>query len=141
MKSKNGKVKMERGEVRVGNFFIKEEAEHFKMQDISSMFTLRVKKQTFPGAWIANMLNRGEGGRESLHVYVATLLAVLSPAPDDVYVAALAEASNDCLRRHRELYGMKDVSDEEQEKVLEEEQEKAEFIEQVKQLEKDGGKR
>jgi len=140
MKVKNGKAKLEAGEVRVGNFFIKEESGHFKMQDISSLFSLRVSKQTFPGAWIANMLKQGEGGLESLHVYVATLLAVLSPAPDDVYVTALAEASNDCLRRHQELYGMKDVSDEEQEKILEAEREKAEFIEQVRDLEKDGGK-
>lgn len=134
--SKSGKPLLEKGEVRVGNYFVKTEKEHFKVADLNSVFTLRISRETAVGMWVSNMLSQGDGGVRSLHVYFATLWSALSPAPDDTYISDLISAATGCLERHRDWYGIKDaVSDDEDAKVVDEEREKAEFIEEVKNVE------
>ena len=134
MKSKNGKIKLEKGEIRVGNFFVKDEPEFIKIQDLNAVFTYRIGKTTPAGIWAANMLKQGEGGEKSLLTYIGTLWSIFSPAPDDEYVRALLGAASDCLKRHPEWYGLPEVSDKEDRKIIKEERELATFEEELRNL-------
>lgn len=100
-----GKVKLEKGEIRIGNFFFKEEKYHIKIQDISSMITHRVMKTVAVGLWLKNMLERGEEGYESLSTYAATLFTVSLVAPDQEFVGEALEMANRHMSRHPDWYG------------------------------------
>ena len=134
--NKKGEPKLEKGEVRIGNFFVKEEPEHIKIQDLNTVFTHRIRKETAIGIWVGNMLKQGEGGLASLRTYIGTLWSVFSPAPDNEFIEALLKDTSECIHRHPEWYGGKkeEVSDEEDQKIIEEQREMAEFVEQVKNM-------
>lgn len=105
--SKTMKVKLERGEVRVGNFFVKEERGHIKVQDISSLITHRVSKYTAVGMWMKNMLEKGEAGQESLRTYAATLFSLSLVAPDQEFIEESLKMADAHLKKHPEWYGVK----------------------------------
>lgn len=105
--SRKKTVKLERGERRIGNFFIKEEPEHFKVQDLNSVFSIRFGKRMPVGIWLENMLKRGKDAEESLHVYFGALWSFLSVAPDQEYVTGAITLANEALERHPEWYGDK----------------------------------
>ena len=132
--TKDGKVKLEKNEVRVGNFFIKMEKGHVKVQDISSLASFRISRSVAAGMWLCAMVEKK--AEDTLHIYAASLFSALLTVPDDEFVGRLSEAVGDAMKRHPEWYGVKreELSDEEQAKVVEEEKEKAEFVEQVRSL-------
>lgn len=134
MKTKNGKVKLEKGEVRVGNFFFKTEKEHIKVQDMSSMVSFRISRSASVGMWVSAMIERGKESEYSLHIYAATMFALLLSVPDNEFVEDVNSVISSATNRHPEYYGIKkeDLSDEEQERIVEEEREKAEFEDQIK---------
>jgi len=131
MKTSKGKVKLERGDVRVGNFVIHTENEHYKIQDINSVFSVRASIITPIGQLIKAALENLKGGDENserfLHDYCAVFYNVLSVAPDYEFLGAIQKASVDCLNRHKDMYGIKDdISKEEDDRILKEEVELAE---------------
>ena len=129
--TKEGKVRLEKGEVRIGNFFIKDEGEYkpFKVSDLSNCFNIRVAKRMPLGIWLANILEMGEKGEETLRTWTATMWAVLSMVPDQEFVTALVKAADANIERHRDWYGGKDVEsmEEEDAAALEEVKNLAEF--------------
>ena len=132
---KDGTVKAEKGEVRIGNFFVKSEAEHFKIQDINAMFSHRIRKRsTAAGVWMENMLQLGEGGKESLRAYITVMWSVFSPAPDDDYMKDLVNAATETLKRHPDWYGLKkDATEKDDEEALKAVEEMKQFEEEVKE--------
>ena len=52
MKTKNGKIKLEKGDIRVGNFVLSVEEQHIKVQDLNKYFTLRFHKRMPVGIWL-----------------------------------------------------------------------------------------
>lgn len=141
--TKEGRVKLERGEFRVGNFFVKDEAdtEHFKVSDLNSCFTLRVWKRLPLGIWMQNMVERGEAGRESLKAWIALMWSILSVAPDEEFARDLLSATKANLARHEDLYRFKGGDDEalkEVEEMTEFEAEMTELSKKKEELE-DGG--
>lgn len=131
MKTSKGKVKLERGDVRVGNFVIHTENEHYKIQDINSVFSVRASIITPIGQLIKAALVNLKGGDENserfLHDYCAVFYNVLSVAPDYEFLTDIQKASVDCLNRHKDMYGIKDdISKEEDDRILKEEVELAE---------------
>ena len=137
MKTKNGKVSLEKGEVRVNNFFFKAEKEHIKVQDINSLISFRIARMTAPGMWLKAMIDKGVEAENTLHIYAAAMFSVLLTVPDDEMVEAVLETSQSSVKRHPEWYGLKAeaLSDEEDAKIVDGEKAKAEFVEQVKNLE------
>lgn len=144
--NRKGEPVVEKGEVRIGNYFIKDEAPgdwwgHIKIQDLNSAFVHRVWKRLPIGIWLTNMLSRGEEAHGSIKTYVAVMWSLFSVVPDEELMLTLLDATKDALSRHPDWYGAEKepVSDEEDGKIVEGEREKAEFIEQVKDLDKEGG--
>ena len=107
---KSGKVKVEKGEIRVGNFFVRDEGdnEHIRATDLNSCFTFRVRRVMPVGMWLTHLIRRGDAGLGSIKTYLAVMWSVMSEIPDDEYVKALMEASRACMSRHPEWYGAKE---------------------------------
>ena len=133
--TKKGLLKLDAKDTRVGNFVFTEEPGHIKVQDINSVYCVRVSKRMALGIWLENILGMGEKGHDTLKTWVATLWSVLSPAPDDGYVQDLLTAADSALNRHPEWYGIKkDATEEEDAEAAQEVKEMAEFEEEVKKL-------
>lgn len=135
--TKDGKVKQEKNEIRTGNFFFKIEKGHVKVQDISSLATFRISRSVAAGMWLFAMVEKK--AEDTLHIYAASLFSALLTVPDDEFVGRLSEAVGDAMKRHPEWYGVRreKLSDEQQAEVVEGEKEKAEFVEQVKNMKYD----
>jgi hypothetical protein len=136
--SKEGKVKLEKGEMRLGNFFIKEESEgqYIRVIDLNSCFSLRMATRMPLGIWFQNIIEMGEKGHETIHTWASTMYALLSVAPDQDFVKALVDAVDANIRRHPDWYGgLVESSEEEDAKAVEELKAIQEFEEDVKKVE------
>lgn len=109
--TKKGVLKLDANDTRVGNFVFSNEFEHIKVQDINTVFSVRISKRTAPGAWMMNVLGLGEKGHDALKTWATTLWSVLSPAPDNEYVQDILKAADSALNRHPEWYGIKKNAD------------------------------
>ena len=141
--TKSGRLKLGAKDTRVGNFVFTDEMEHIKVQDINSTIMVRIGKRMPLGIWLTNILGMGEKGNDTLHTWVATVWSVLSPAPDNDYIADLLKAADEALNRHPDWYGIKaDATDEEDAEAIQEVKEMTEFEEEVRSLaeKEDGGK-
>ena len=107
--TKQGKIRLEKGEVRIGNFFIRDEGEneHIRLTDLNSCFTLRVWKRMPIGIWLDNMLKNGDDGKESLKTYIAMMWSSMAVAPDNEFVADMLKCAESALKRHPDWYGSK----------------------------------
>lgn len=136
--SKTGKVKLEPDEIRVGNFFVKREASHIKIQDLNGVFSFRANRRMAVGIWLENMWDAArtdEGAVNTLKTYIATMWSVYSVVPDNDYVKDALEMAHAALDRHPDWYGIKkDATPEEDAEALKEVQEMKQFEEEVKNL-------
>lgn len=136
--TKDGKVKLEKGEVRIGNFFVRDEGEneHIKVVDLNSCFTIRVGKRMPLGIWLDNMLKLGDKGLETVRTWCSAMWAVLSVAPDQEYVESIVGAADANLKRHPDWYGYDMTDDDDANTAAAEEvREMKEFEEEVKNIE------
>lgn len=107
MKTKNGKFKLEKGDIRVGNFVLSVEEQHIKVQDLNKFFTLRFHERMPVGIWLDGLIKRGDNGKDSLKTYIAVIWSVLSVIPDSEYMQSLVDDAQEGLKRHPEWYGKK----------------------------------
>ena len=142
---KTGKVKLEQNEVRVGNFFVKCEDDHLKIQDLNGVFSFRASRRVAIGIWLENVWSRAMNGDgdalSTLKTYVATMWSVFSVAPDDDYIADALRMAGDALGRHPEWYGIKaDAAREEDSEAADDVRGMKEFEDGLKALVEGDGK-
>ena len=130
--TKSGKAKLEKGEIRVGNFFIKEEESHIKVQDLNSVFSHRVDKRMPIGIWLSNMLSLGDGGMTSIKTYIAAMWSLFSVVPDNEFIDDVLKTAHSCLDRHKDWYNVRERTEKDDEKAIEEVRGMTEFEEAVK---------
>ena len=139
--TKEGNVKLEKGEVRVGNFFFRDEGEneHIRVTDLNSCFTIRVLKRMPLGIWLDNMMDLSRTdvkGGDTLKTWAAVMWSLLAVVPDDDFVKELIKSTEDALNRHPDWYGYdKDADDDE---AIQDVKEMKEFEEEIRNLEADG---
>lgn len=144
MKIKNNKPILEKGEVRIGNFFIKEEKEHVKVADLNAVFSFRARKDIPIGQFIFQTLEevrKGEDGcRKGMANYLSVLWALMATIPDGEFLETTYLACEDCMKRHPEAYGMPkgEPTEDEQQEVEGEMKEMAQFEEEIKNKAEDG---
>lgn len=121
--TKQGKIRLEKGEIRIGNFFVRDEGdnEHIRLSDLNSCFTLRVWKRMPVGIWLDNMLKSCDGGKDSLKTYIAMMWSVMAVAPDNEFVTDMLKCAESALKRHPDWYGSKDDATQEEDKEAQEE--------------------
>lgn len=145
MKIKNGKAHLEKGEVRIGNFFVKEESEHVKVTDLNAVFSFRVRKAIPVGMFIYQSLEairKGEDGHaKGMGNYLAVLWSLMSTVPDGEFLETAYHACEDCMKRHPEVYGLKagEPTEEEQQKAESEVKEMMQFEEESERLKDNEG--
>lgn len=139
--TKGGNVKLEKGEVRVGNFFVRDEGdtEYVKVTDLNSCFTMRIAKRMPLGIWLENMLDMARtDGRalDTLKTWCSAMWAVLSVAPDQEYVVSIVDAADANLKRHPDWYGYNPTDDDAaNDDAAQEVKEMKQFEEEVKNIE------
>lgn len=139
---KDGQIKLDAGEKRVGNFIIKEETAHIKIQDINGIVTHRVEKSMAIGQFlkvIYDKFERDDAIRNTLENYVAFLYSISCVIPDVEFLKASYESTKECIERHPELYGQPAVpqTDEADAEALRAIKEEKEFEAEVAATEKD----
>lgn len=135
-KKKDGSVKLERGESRVGNFIYKEENGHFKVRDLGDTFSLRIGTGTAAGQfWALLRSSKTEGAEEFTKAWTAVLWSAFAVVPDSAFLEAVQKAAEECMRRHADIYGVKEnASEKEDEAAIEEMKGMQQMDEEVKNL-------
>ncbi len=137
--SKNGEPKLEKGEIRTGNSFIKEEGEHIKLTDLNFTFVVRIRKNIPAGVFFQQYLTEAAGGSDShmagLGNIASVMWTVLATIPDVEFLETIYLAAQDCLKRHPEAYGMPkgEATEEQQQEAEQEYKEMMDFERQVKE--------
>ena len=133
MKVKKGNVKLQRGDVRVGNFIFHSERDHYKLTDINGVFSLRVSGYTTIGVMMRAALDDPKGNETFLHNYAAVMYNALSSVPDMEFLAAVNDAAVSSVERHKGMYGIEDeIGDEADAQILQEEKELEETMEDAR---------
>ena len=131
---KDNTVKLERGEVRAGNFFFKTENEHIKIQDLNALMSFRVHRKMAVGVWLENTIKRGKEGEETLRTYAASVWTFLALVPDQEAVSGIVKLTEEAMGRHPDWYGYKPTNDDkENAEAAQEVKEMAEFESGVKE--------
>lgn len=108
MRIKNGKIKLDPTERRVGNFIIKDEPEHVKVMDINQIFMHRASKRTPVGLFLKQSFDALSDGdvHNGLRNWFAVLFTAFSVVPDPEWLTEVYNASEACIKRNPEAYGM-----------------------------------
>lgn len=129
---RKGRIRLQGGDYRVGNFIFHEEPEHIKCMDISGLVSWRVSTETAVGMLVQMAIKEKHDGW--LKGYAASIFSQLCVVPDVPFFVKHAELINAQTEAHPEYYGkLKPTDDKEaDDKVLEEEKQLQEEIEKIK---------
>lgn len=129
MKILNGKVKLDKRDVRIGNFVYTIEPDHIKIQDISLTITHRINRHIAKGQLLEMMLEDAGKYKNDLHNYATLMYNFLCTVPDVTFYEDINKAVLDCINRHKDVYGIKeDITPAEDAKILQEEKELHEAV-------------
>ena len=138
MKIKNGKIRLDPCEKRIGNFIVKEEKEHMKVMDIGQVFTHRAGKRTPVGMFLKASFDdlSDENTHAGVGNWLAVMFAAFATVPDADFLTDVYSASEACMMRHPDAYGMPEGAGTEPENELaeKEEREMMEFERNVRDL-------
>lgn len=138
MRIRNGKLKLDANEKRIGNFIIRDENEHVKVSDLNQVFTHRADKRTPIGLFLKqcyDKLGTDESTGKGLGNWLAVIFTAFSVVPDPEWLTEVYNASESCMKRHPEAYGYPaDATEHEDAAAAQEVKEMMEFEEQVKQM-------
>lgn len=132
MKSnRKGKVVLQRGDYRVGNFVFHKEPSHIKVTAISGLVSWRVAVETAIGWMLTEALK--EKHDNWLHMYASSTFSQLCIVPDQQFWEKHAELVNAQAELHPEYYGKERPTDDKasDDKILQEEKEFQEEVEKI----------
>lgn len=132
--SKDGRLKLSKDERQVGNFVVKNEENHFKISDINGSMTHRVSKELNIGRFLEEAWKHKESN--FLANYSALVWVFSNTVTDPQFFLDIDKACRECINRHKDLYGIKeDISDVEDNSILEEAREVYNEVEKLKEEE------
>lgn len=116
MKVKDGKAVLSKHDIRIGNFVITKEPNHYKLQDIGGFWSVRISRFLMGYTLIEECLK--SDNKEYLEAMIKMYYAITTTPPDqtmlnDMYTAY--SALIDRMKKH-----MPEVTEQEQEEILEE---------------------
>jgi len=126
-----GKVVLQHGDYRVGNFVFHKEPSHIKVTPISGIVSWRVAVETAIGWMITEALK--EKHDNWLHMYASSTFSRLCVVPDQQFFEKHAELVNAQVDLHPEYYGKERPTDDKSadDKILQEEKELAEDMKKI----------
>lgn len=127
------KFKINKGDRRVGNFVYHLEKEAVKVSDINGIVSHRISTFTPKGQFVAMAVEQKDK-EDWLMAYAVTVFNVLSCVPDATFMEELNKSAKECVERHPEIYGIKkDISKEEDDKVVADQKELNDAVETLKE--------
>lgn len=134
---KDGKLKLSKDERQFGNFIYKNEADYVKITDINSNMTHRMSKMLSMGQMLSIALK--EKHNEWLENYAALVWLFSNIVTDEQFFLDINKVCEECINRHKDLYGIKEnISEEENQEIIDETREVHETIEKMKNEEQPG---
>ena len=131
--NKKGKIRLERGDYRVGNFIFHEENNYIKVIASSGIVSWRVSLDLSVAMLIKDAIDNKRD--VFLHTYASATFSQLCVVPDVNFFEKHAQLVNAQVEAHPEYYGKQKPSDDkaEDDKILEEERELHETVEKPAQ--------
>ncbi len=142
MKIKDGKIKLDTNEKRVGNFVIKSDNEYVKICDINRRFIYSVSVSTAAGLFLKSAYDdfKDEATSRGLTNYIAVLWSLFATVPDIDFLSEVFQSAKSAIERHPEVYGYPaKVSEEDDAEAVKSVKEMKEFEKEVKEMD-DAGK-
>lgn len=116
MKISRGKIRLQAGETRVGNFVVADKNGMVQVRDISGGVFFSVSKSLPKGMLLEYMAKENKEGLKGI---IAVTWNFLSVVPDMAFLGGVNTLCKECAERHPEMYGAKaGLTDEEQDKEL-----------------------
>ena len=101
--NRKGKIRLQRGDYRVGNFVFHEEDNHVKVTATSGIASWRISRDTAMGMLVSNGIREKQD--RWLGIYAACVFSQLLVVPDSDFFAKHAELINAQAEAHPEFYG------------------------------------
>ena len=128
--TKEGRLKLAKGERQIGNFIYKDEPGYIKISDINSAMTHRVSKHLNIGRLLEMALK--ERSDNYLANYASMTWLYSNVVTDEQFFMDINKACVDCVERHKEFYGIKDdIAPETDKEILDEVQGAQEAIREL----------
>lgn len=130
---KSKKLKVGKDDVRVGNFIYHREDDYIKVSDVSGMVSHRVSIYSVKGQQLQIALDGVDTDpryRTWLEQYAVVLYNVLCCVFDVEFLSQINKSAVECAERHKKLY-VKEVSDQEDARILDEVKETHEVMEKL----------
>lgn len=128
--TKEGRLKLAKGERQIGNFIFKNEPGYIKISDINSAMTHRVSKHLNIGRLLEMALK--ERSDNYLANYASMTWLYSNIVTDEQFFMDINKACVDCVERHKEFYGIKDdIAPETDKEILDEVQGAQEAIREL----------
>ena len=128
--TKEGRLKLAKGERQIGNFIYKDEPGYIKISDINSAMTHRVSKHLNIGRLLEMALK--ERSDNYLANYASMTWLYSNIVTDEQFFMDINKACVDCVERHKEFYGIKDdIAPETDKEILDEVQGAQEAIREL----------
>ncbi len=121
--NRKGKIKLERGDYRVGNFVFHTESGHIKVTSTSGMASWRISLDSSVGMLVAEGIKEKQD--KWLGIYAASVFSHLLVVPNSDFFVKHAELVNAQTAEHPEFYGKAKPTDDkaEDDEILKEEKE------------------
>jgi len=121
--NRKGKIRLQRGDYRVGNFIFHQEPGHIKVAAISGIASWRVSLDTAVGMLVSNGIKEKQD--RWLGIYAACVFSQLLVVTDSDFFAKHAELINAQAEAHPEFYGKQKPTDDKakDDEILKEEKE------------------
>lgn len=141
--NKEGQIILSANEWKVGNFIIKNEEHHIKITTANApvnlpLWSIRYRKDMVISSFILlcveHLSNKNYSDR--LHNWLSVIYNATSVVPDpkENFLIDVMNASDKAFEAMKHLYGPDKVSDEEDAKILEEEKEKAQIKDDIRDI-------
>lgn len=137
--TKDGKLKLARNDIQLGNFVATLGETAVRLSDISQMVRITISRRTTNGQYLELCFNE-EQYRTGLEHEARLAFYLFAVAKDAECMSDILKALDACVARHPDVYGKQDGTDEEHEEATREVREMTEFGEEVKNLPDDEGR-
>lgn len=123
----DGKVKLDKFDMRVGNFVVRLEKERIRFSDIGNLAVHSVDRRTAKGEVMSMLYEQAredEHAKELLQNYCAVMFNTILTVPFNttqedgfIYMAELQKLNEECIRRGKAVYGVEENPSEDKEKA------------------------
>lgn len=123
---KDGRIKLDKLDMRVGNFVVRLEPERIRFCDIGNLAVHSIDRRTAKGEVMTMLYQQAredENSKTLLQNYCAVMFNTLLTVPFNteqedgfIYMAELQKLNEECIRRGKAVYGVEDEPSEDKEK-------------------------